>query len=130
MISYKQSKKILKNSKIKIKDEIIITNNCLNRISSQNIKCKTNNPLADNAAFDGYAINSKDTTNLNKKNIKIFKILGTVAAGDKPNYKKIKKFQTVEIMTGGLLPKGFDTIIPIERIVYYPNKKKSKIYFN
>ena len=29
-------------------------------------------------------------------------------------------------MTGGLLPKGFDTIIPIERIVYYPNKKKPK----
>jgi molybdopterin molybdotransferase len=39
---------------------------------------------ADNAAFDGYAINSKDTKNLNKKKSKLFKILGTVAAGDKP----------------------------------------------
>jgi len=126
MISYKQSKKILKQSKIKINDEIIKTNNCLNRISSENIKSKVNNPLADNAAFDGYAINSKDTKNLNKKNIKLFKIIRTVAAGDKPNYKKNKSFQTVEIMTGGLIPKGFDTIIPIEQIIYHPNKKNRK----
>ena len=32
-------------------------------------------------------------------------------------------------MTGALLPKSFDTIIPIEQINFYPNKK-SKIYFN
>ena len=126
MISYKQSKRILKSSKIKIKDEIIKTNDCLNRISSENIKSYSNNPLGDNAAFDGYAINSKDTKNLNSNKIKLFKILRTVAAGDKPNQKKIKKFQTVEIMTGGLLPKGFDTIIPIEQIIYHPNKKNPK----
>ncbi len=126
MISYKQSKKILKQSKIKINDEIIKTNNCLNRISSENIKSKVNNPLADNAAFDGYAINSNDTKNLNKKNTKFFKIIRTVAAGDKPNYKKNKSFQTVEIMTGGLIPKGFDTIIPIEQIIYHPNKKNRR----
>ena len=126
MISYKQSKRILKNSKIRIKDEIIRTNNCLNRISSENIKSNANNPLGDNAAFDGYAINSKDTKNLNKKKIKLFKILRTVAAGDKPNHRKIKRFQTVEIMTGGLLPKGLDTIIPIEQIIYHPNKKNPK----
>ena len=126
MISYKQSQIILKNSKIKIKDEIINTNNCLNRVSSSNINSNVNNPLGDNAAFDGYAINSKDTKNLSKKKTKLFKILGIVAAGDKPYHKKIKKFQTVEIMTGGLLPKGFDTIIPIEQIIHYPNKKNPK----
>ena len=46
-----------------------------------------------------------------------------VAAGDKPRKKRIEKFQTVEIMTGGLLPKEFDTIIPIEKIIFYPQKK-------
>ena len=29
-------------------------------------------------------------------------------------------------MTGGLLPKYFDTVIPIEKIDYYPNEKKPK----
>ena len=34
-------------------------------------------------------------------------------------------------MTGGILPKGFDTIIPIEQIKFYPNKvKKNSIIIN
>ena len=113
MISYNRSIKILKKSIIRIKDEIIKTNKCLYRVVAENVKSKVDNPSGDNSAFDGFAINSKDTKKLNKKNIKLFKILGTIAAGDKPNLKKIKRFQTFEIMTGGLLPKGFDTIIPI-----------------
>ncbi len=32
-------------------------------------------------------------------------------------------------MTGGLLPKGFNTIIPIEQIIFNPNKKKPKFIF-
>ena len=126
MISYKKSINILKKSKIIIKDEIIKSNDCFNRVVASNIFSRTNNPLADNAAFDGFAINSRDTKNLNKKKKRLFKILGTIAAGDKPLNNKIKKFQTVEIMTGGIIPKGLNTIIPIEQIFYHPNKKKPK----
>jgi molybdopterin molybdotransferase len=49
-----------------------------------------------------------------------------IAAGKKPFKKKIKKFDTVEIMTGGIIPKGFDTVIPIEQIVFFPSKKSKK----
>ncbi len=126
MISYKQSRKILKNSKIIIGDEIINSSNCFNRVASEDIFSGTNNPAANNAAFDGYAIDSKDTGKLNKKRFQLFKILGIVAAGDKPIKKRKKKFQTIEIMTGGLLPKGFDTIIPIEQIIFYPSKTNPK----
>ena len=126
MISYKQSRKILKKSKIIIGDEIIKNTDCLNRVSATNIFCKVSNPTGDNAAFDGFAINSKDTKNLSKKNNKLFEILGSIAAGDKPINKKIKKFKAIEIMTGGLIPKGFDTIIPIEKVIFQPVKKKPK----
>ena len=126
MISYKKSRNILKKSKIQIEDEIIKTNNSINRVTANNIFSKVNNPAADNAAFDGYVINSKDTRNLNKKKKKFFKIIGTIAAGDKTINKKSKKFQTYEIMTGSIIPKGFDTIIPIEEIVFYPNNKNPK----
>jgi len=126
MISYKQSINKLKKSKIIIKNEIIKSSNCLNRISAENIFSKESNPTADNAAFDGFAINSKDTKNLTKKKTKLFKILGSVVAGDRPFVKKIKKYQTVEIMTGGIVPKNLDTIIPIEQVVFYPNKTKPK----
>jgi len=123
MISYNQSIKILKRSKIFIGNQLIKSTKCINRVASENILSKANNPAGNNAAFDGYAIASKDTNNLNKKKSKLFKIIGIVAAGDKPNKKIKQKYQTIEIMTGGLLPKGFDTIIPIEQIDFYPNKK-------
>ena len=126
MISYKNSKKILKKGIINIKDEKIKSINSLNRVVSSNIYSSINYPAGDNAAFDGFAINSKDTKNIKKKSNQKFKIIGSIAAGVKPFKKKISKFNAVEIMTGGILPKGFDTIIPIEQIVFYPNKENKK----
>ena len=126
MISYNKSKTILKKSIIKIGEELINTNKCLNRVTSKDIYVHSYNPSENNAAFDGYAIKSSDTFRLNQKIHKKFKIIGSIAAGSKPIKKKIKKFQTVEIMTGALIPKSFDTIIPIEQINFYPNKKNAR----
>ncbi len=126
MINYNQAKKILNKAKIKIQDEEILIKNSLHRVISKDIFSPSNYPLSDNAAFDGYAINSNDTKSLSKKNPKHFKIIGTTAAGSKPLNKKIKKFDTVEIMTGGIISPPFNTIIPIEHIDFYPNKKNPK----
>ena len=126
MISYNKSKIILKKSIIKLGDEFINTNRCLNRVTSKNIYVNSFYPIGNNAAFDGYAIKSSDTNKLNNKIGKKFKIIGSIAAGNKPIKKRIKKFQTFEIMTGALIPKSFDTIIPVEQINFYPNKKNAK----
>ena len=126
MISYKNSLNILRKSQLKIGDEIINSSNCLNRISASNIFSKVDNPAANNAAFDGFAINYKDTQNLNKKNSKQFRILGSIAAGNKPFNKNVKKFDTIEVMTGGIISKPFNTIIPIEKIDFYPSKQNPK----
>ena len=123
MINYKQAKNILIKSKIKIKDEIIDSSKSLNRINTLDIYSNVNYPAGTNAAFDGFAINSKETIKLNKNNIKEFKILKTIAAGDDPRLNKIKKYQTVEVMTGALIPRSFDTIIPIEKIIFNKDKK-------
>ena len=119
MINYNQATAILNKAKIKISDEIINTTDSLNRISALNIKSQSNHPADNNAAFDGFAVRSKDTKNFSQK----FRIIGSIAAGNKPFKNKIKKFDAVEIMTGGIIPQGFDTIIPIEQIVFLPNKK-------
>jgi molybdopterin molybdotransferase len=126
MISYQYSKKVLKKAIIKIKDENIKSINSLNRVVASNISCGINYPTGDNAAFDGYAINSQDTKNIKKSLSKKFKIIGLIAAGNKPFKKKIKRYDAVEIMTGGIIPKGFDTIIPIEQIIFYPNENNKK----
>jgi molybdopterin molybdotransferase len=128
MINYNQAKKILIKSKIKIKDELINSTKSINRINVLDIYCTVNYPAGTNAAFDGFAINSKDTKNLNKKNTQNFKILKTISAGDNPRINKVKKYETVEVMTGALIPKGFDTIIPIEQIIF--NSKNKYININ
>ena len=126
MIEYKKAQKILLKSKIKIKNEIIFTKNSLNRVSASNVFSPTSYPSSNNTAFDGYAINSTDTIGLSTRNKKKFKILKIIAAGDNPKINNVKKFSSVGIMTGALIPKSFDTIIPIEKINYYPNKKNPK----
>ena len=114
MIDYRKAQKILINSKINIKNEIIFANDSINRISAQNIYSPTNYPAGNNTAFDGFAVNSQETNRLSNKNIKKFKILKTLAAGDSPKIKNVKKFSTIEVMTGAIIPKPFDTIIPVE----------------
>ena len=126
MINYNQAKNILKKAKIKIQDEYILVKNSLNRVVAKDIISPSSYPLRDNAAFDGFAINSRDTKNLDKKNSKHFKIIGLIAAGNKPVSKKVKKFESVEIMTGGIISKPFNTIVPIEKIIYYPNQINPK----
>ena len=124
MINYNKSQEILIKSKINIKNEIILAKESLNRISARNIYSPTNYPAGNNTAFDGYAVNFKETKGLSSKNVKKFKILKILAAGDNPKIKNIKKYNTIEVMTGALIPKLFDTVIPVEAINYYPNKKK------
>ncbi len=126
MISFQNSKKILSKAIIKIQDENIKSVNSLNRVLSENIYSNINYPSRNNAAFDGYAINSKDTNQIKKRLPQHFKIIGSFAAGAKPSKIKIARFNTIEIMTGGIIPKGFDAIIPIEQITYHTNKNKKK----
>ena len=126
MINYKTAKKILIKSKIKIKNQTINSLKSLNRVCAKDVYSSVNYPAGNNTAFDGYAINSKDTTSLNQKNLKKFKILKTIAAGDNPKIKNVKKFQTAEVMTGALISKPFDTVIPIEQIKFYPSVKNKK----
>ena len=126
MINYQQAKSILKKAKIKIHNEKVLIKNSINRVVAKDIFSPSNHPLGDNAAFDGFAINALDTKNITKKNPKHFKIIGSIAAGNKPLSKKVKKFEAVEIMTGGIIPNAFNTIIPIEQIKFHPNKQNPK----
>ena len=126
MKSYSQAVKILKRGKIIIGNEYIKSSECLNRVCASNILSNVDYPSANNSSFDGYALNSDDTIGIKKNKSKAFKIIGSIPAGKKPIKKKIKKFNAVEIMTGGIIPKGFNTVIPIEQINFYSNNKIQK----
>ena len=122
MNSYKAAISKLNNNPLKIGSEIVSIKDALNRISSKDVIAKSDYPADDNTAFDGFAVNSKETKNTFQK----FKILKTIAAGDNPYIKKVPKLSCIEVMTGAIIKKPFDTIIPIEDIEFFPSKKKAK----
>ena len=93
MKSYTQALRILKENKLKIDDENINSLDSLDRVSSVNIYANSDYPSLNNASFDGYAIKSKDTNKLNNKIYKKFKIVGSIAAGDKPLKKKLENLK-------------------------------------
>ena len=115
MISYKQAIKKLKKFDLSTNSETILSKDSLYRICSKNIYSKFNYPASDNTAFDGFAINSNETKNATKFNKIKFKILKTIAAGDNPKIKKMSKKSCIEVMTGAVINKPFDTIIPYEK---------------
>ena len=122
MNSYKAAISKLNNNSLKIGSEIVSIKDALNRISSKEVIAKSDYPADDNTAFDGFAVNSKETKNTFQK----FKILKTIAAGDKPYIKKVPKLSCIEVMTGAIIKKPFDTIIPIEDIEFFPSKQNAK----
>jgi len=126
MNSYKSALNQLNKNYLKIKNELVFVNNSLNRVAASDIASTENYPAGDNTAFDGFAINSKETKNLNKNRSQKFKIIKTLAAGENPNIKVVKKYSAVEVMTGTIIQKPFDTIIPVEEIEYFPNKLNAK----
>ncbi len=126
MIHYKKALLELKKNKLKIYSEKVSAEESINRISAVNLNSPNNYPAANNTAFDGFAINSKETKNLSKKKSLKFKIIKTLAAGDNPNIKKIPKFSVIEVMTGAIIKKPFDTIIPVEQAQFFPSRTKPK----
>ena len=121
MKSYYEALKILKKSDIQISSETIKSSNSFNRICSSNIYSKNNYPSENNSSLDGFAINFKDSKGISNKKFKKFKIVGSISAGSKPFKKILKKNEAIEIMTGGVMPKGSNSIIPIEECTFIKN---------
>ena len=124
MIQYKEAINIIKKISLKINSEKISILNSVNRICDSDVRSPSINPLHNNTAFDGFAVIAKETKGSSKKNPKKFKIIKTIAAGDIPKIKNYSKNSVIEIMTGGLVPKPFDSVLAVEKAKYFPTKEK------
>jgi molybdopterin molybdotransferase len=124
MIKYKEAISIIKKVSLKIPSEKISILNSVNRICDSEIRSPSVNPLCNNTAFDGFAVVAKETKGISIKNKKKFKIIKTIAAGDIPKINNYRKNSVIEIMTGGLVPKPFDSVLAVEKIKYFPSKER------
>ena len=124
MIKYQEALRLIDKISLNLPNEKISVLDSLNRVCAKNILSPAINPSSNNTAFDGYAVLFKEPKGLSKKKLKKFRILKTIGAGDEPKMSNFQKNSSVEIMTGGIIPKPFNSVIPVERVKYFPSKQK------
>jgi len=83
----------------------------LGRVLAEEVISPVNVPQHDNSAMDGYAVRFDD---LKQDGHTTLKMIGAAFAG-KPFDGSVGPGQTVRIMTGGVIPRGTDTVIQQER---------------
>lgn len=119
-ISYKESLELLNNIKINkiIKEKLFITN-ALGKVIADDIVAVNNNPEFPTSGMDGYAIRYEDI----KKDL--IEIIDKNPAGT-ISQSEVTKGVCIKTFTGSLMPKGSDTLIPIENVEIIKNKIKIK----
>ncbi len=108
MISFKEALKIHSSIPLKpLEIEIISLFESIGRILAEDIICVHALPKFNQSAMDGYGFKMQD---LGKKT----QVIQRVFAGDDVSALEVKENECVKIMTGAMVPKGIETIVPIE----------------
>ena len=101
-------------SKIKIKEtEQIDILDSLGRTLSSDVFAGINVPGFNRSPLDGYAVRATDTEGASKETPVTLEVIGLAAAGD-PFSGEIQTKKAIRIMTGAMIPEGYDTIIKKE----------------
>ncbi len=83
------------------------------RISAENYYSKIDVPGFDRAAFDGYAVVSKDTYGASDLKPVSLVVTGKVLPGEKPAIS-VKPGTAVVVATGSAIPHGADSVVMVE----------------
>ena len=85
----------------------------LGRVIAEDICAKRNIPFLDNSGMDGYALRYEDIRKVCKESPVRLEVIEDLPAGF-VSAKIIEKGKAIRIMTGAPIPKGADTVIPVE----------------
>ncbi len=117
-ISYDESINILNNiNSSKTSTEKLFITNAIGRVIAKNIIANHNSPEFPTSAMDGYAIKFENIKNEN------IKIIAKNPAGSVVE-EKVTTNSCIKTFTGSLMPKGSDTLIPIENVEVFEDKIK------
>ena len=93
--------------------ETVPLSRALRRVLAQDILAPLDLPPFSNSAMDGFAVRAKDVADASQGNPVHLKIVGDVLAGE-AKATSLQVGQAVRIMTGAVIPKGADAIVPVE----------------
>ena len=93
--------------------EIVPVEESLGRILAQEIMSDVDIPGFTRSTMDGYAVAAASTFGASESSPAFLNIMGAIAMGDEPQFS-IALGQAAKIATGGMLPKGADSVVMVE----------------
>ncbi len=84
-----------------------------NRVLNEDIVSTLDIPPFNRSTVDGYAVRAQDTYGADENEPATLKITGVVNIGEEPKVK-VGKGETVEIVTGAVIPQGADAVVMVE----------------
>ena len=116
MINFNEAITILNNLNIKILGvEKIFILDTDSRILAEDIIAKENSPAYPTSSMDGYAIKFSD------QKLKKIKVIDKLPAGSFKEFN-LQNGEAIKIYTGSIIPKGADSVIPIELVTFKDNE--------
>jgi molybdopterin molybdotransferase len=85
----------------------------LGRTVAEDVYAKGDIPPLDNSGMDGYAVRSEDITNAVQDRPVTLEVIEDLPAGFISS-RTVEKGQAIRIMTGAPIPKGADSVVPVE----------------
>ncbi len=85
----------------------------LGRVIAEDIHANRDIPPFDNSGMDGYAVRSEDIQNASSYRPARLEVIDDLPAGS-ISKKELEQGKAIRIMTGAPIPKGADTIVPVE----------------
>ncbi|MFQ6122714.1 MAG: gephyrin-like molybdotransferase Glp [Dehalococcoidales bacterium] len=85
----------------------------LGQVLAEDIHSSVDIPPLDNAAMDGYAVQSRDIYSASSESPRFLRVVDTVVAGSIPE-REVEPGTAIRIMTGAPVPKGADSVVKFE----------------
>jgi len=109
MVSIYEAIELITKQDYNQKFEIIPIEKSVWRVGGEELKASIALPPFDNSAMDGYAIKLIDSG-------KEVKVIDKILAGDNICESVVSSSKAIKIMTGAVLPKGAEAVVPQENI--------------
>lgn len=121
MISVEEALEKILHEVDTLEEEQVPILDSLGQVLAEDIKSDIDVPPLDNAAMDGYAVQSKDTQEASKESPKILRVIDTVMAGSISEHQ-VAPGTAIRIMTGAPVPRGADSVVQFEKTDEEPQK--------
>ncbi len=105
-------------------DEEVRLEDALGRVLSRDVTASIDVPSFDRSNFDGYAVRAADTYGADEEGPRQLRLLDEVIATGVVPQGEVGPGQAVTIATGGMLPRGADSVVMVEHAEAEPGGKR------